>query len=107
MEPEEGFLHSEADPEVTIIQEGHANTKNIYYKDRGDSRQQGLRSQSRLPAEIPRVASRSPGRDKGRCFSCTQFVHFIKESPERDTSASNLQHTEKKNFQTQSMSLAL
>ena len=79
-ETEEDILHSEADPKVTIIQEGHTEDKTVIEID--------VTIDSKCP-EV-RVASRSQGRDKEKCFSCRQVGHFAKEGPEMDTSSSKM-----------------
>ena len=71
IETEQGILDSEADPEVSIIQESHTEDN---YRKRCDSRQHRLRSQSRSPATRLRAASRSQSRDKDRLVKVSNFV---------------------------------
>ena len=58
---EEDTFHSAANQEVVIIKEGHADDKTTI--ERGDTRQQRFRSQSKFPHQ-KRVALRSPSREK-------------------------------------------
>ena len=80
IETEEGIPYSEADPEVTIIQEANIEDS---YRDRDDSRLKRSISQSTSPGRRPRVASKSPSRIK-TYLSCRQFHHFAKYYPKKD-----------------------
>ena len=95
IETEEGILHSETDPEVAIIQGGHAKRYD-YYRDRGNSTQQRLRHQSRSPTRRCRVAHQGLKAEIDRCFYCRQFGHFAKACPQKDTSLSKVQHGEER-----------
>ena len=93
IETEDGILHSEANPEVTIIQEGYTKDS---YRNRGDSRQLRFRIQSRSPARRSSFASRSQSRDKDRCYNCREFSHFAKEHPEKKISLGKVQYREER-----------
>ena len=90
---EEGILHSEVESEVMIIKKCHTEDKMaIEIEVTIDST--GLEVNPDGKQGEPRVASRSPSRDKDKCFSSIWFGHFAKECPEKDTSSSKGQYRE-------------
>ena len=92
IESEEGILHSEADPDLTVIKEGHREDKTTIKIGLtiGNNVHKSIQITSMKPM------TRSPSRDKDRCFSCRQLSNFAKECPGKDTASIKVFHREER-----------
>ena len=94
-ETKEDIFNSEIDPEVAIIQEDHTEDNTVIETwVMVDNR--GLEVNPDSPLEDLELHQGLFSRDKDRFFSCRQFGHFVKECPEKDTSAVNIQCREER-----------